>query len=228
MSRGQPLLVAEGISRSFGTREVLREMTFSLDVSEWLVLRGESGSGKSTLLRIICGLECASSGNLVIAGHQALRLCGVKPPGRSRMPKIGYAPQAADLWDFLTARENVALPLRLRGFSKADAERCADELLDEVDLLFRREQFPAELSGGEQQRVAVARALAAGPHLLILDEPTANLDDVAAGLVWEAIRKASRSGIAIIVASHSALVPAEAVTLNIPKLAGDGPEGESL
>jgi putative ABC transport system ATP-binding protein len=156
-----------------GPVEILRGVSLTVPAGQSLAIVGPSGSGKSSLLMIMAGLERATAGRVLVAGHDfsALsedRLATVR--GR----EIGIVFQSFHLVPTMTAIENVALPLELAG--RTDAFAVARALLEEVGLGHRHEHFPAQLSGGEQQRVALARAMAPRPKLLFADEPTGNLD----------------------------------------------------
>jgi len=170
------ILGAEGLARSYlsGGREitVLRDITFALEAGGFLAITGPSGSGKSTLLGLLAGLDRPTRGRVVLDGHD-LKALSEDARARVRAEKVGFVFQSFHLIPTLTARENVQVPLELRG---KDGRSRADELLERVGLGDRGHHYPAQLSGGEQQRVAVARAFAHRPRLLFADEPTGNLD----------------------------------------------------
>ena len=170
------ILSSEGLARSYlsGGREitVLRDITFALEAGGFLAITGPSGSGKSTLLGLLAGLDRPTRGRVVLDGHD-LSALSEDERARLRAEKVGFVFQSFHLIPTLTARENVQVPLELRG---KDGRARADELLERVGLGDRGHHYPAQLSGGEQQRVAVARAFAHRPRLLFADEPTGNLD----------------------------------------------------
>jgi len=149
----------------------------SLDIAplERVAVMGPSGSGKSTLLNLACGLDVPTSGTVVVGG---VELSSLDDDERTRLrrEKIGMVFQTFNLLPTLTALENVAVPLRLQGLHRKEAERRASLMLGRVGLAHRTAHRPDELSGGERQRVAIARALIFQPHLLLADEPTGNLD----------------------------------------------------
>ena len=157
-----------------GGREitVLRDTTFDLEPGAFLAITGPSGSGKSTLLGLLAGLDRPTGGRVVLDGHD---LAALTEDGRARVraEAVGFVFQSFHLIPTLTARENVQVPLELRG---EDGRARAEELLERVGLGDRGHHYPAQLSGGEQQRVAVARAFAHRPKILFADEPTGNLD----------------------------------------------------
>ncbi len=166
------------VTRSYGTGSAVRALNnISLHIgpAERVAVMGPSGSGKSTLLNLVCGLDEPTSGSVKVEG---VELSGLTDDARTRLrrEKIGMIFQTFNLLPTLTALENVALPLRLQGLSKKEAEERATEMLNRVGLTSRTIHRPDELSGGERQRVAIARALIFRPPLLLGDEPTGNLD----------------------------------------------------
>ncbi|MGE5125451.1 MAG: ABC transporter ATP-binding protein [Betaproteobacteria bacterium] len=171
-----PMLRSESLARTYvsGGREitVLRDITFELEPGGFLAITGPSGSGKSTLLGLLAGLDRPSGGRVVLDGHD-LSALSEDERARVRAEKVGFVFQSFHLIPTLTARENVQVPLELRG---RDGRARAEELLQRVGLGDRGHHYPAQLSGGEQQRVAVARAFAHSPRILFADEPTGNLD----------------------------------------------------
>ena len=172
------MVEARNVSKRYeGKRTVhaLRGVSFRVARGEMVATMGPSGSGKSTLLNIVGGLDRASEGTVLIDGADTSRLDD-DALTRLRREKIGFVFQFFNLLPTLTARENVALPLHLSGAGRREAVRRASEMLALVGLAEREEHLPDELSGGEQQRVAMARALVLGPPLVLADEPTGNLD----------------------------------------------------
>jgi putative ABC transport system ATP-binding protein len=170
------ILLSESLTRTYvsGGREitVLRDITFDLSAGGFLAITGPSGSGKSTLLGLLAGLDRPTRGRVVLDGHD-LSAMTEDQRARVRAAKVGFVFQSFHLVPTLTARENVQVPLELRG---EDGRARAEELLGRVSLADRGHHYPAQLSGGEQQRVAVARAFAHRPKILFADEPTGNLD----------------------------------------------------
>jgi len=166
------------VTKSYGAeRSVLALNNINLQIgpAERVAVMGPSGSGKSTLLNLVCGLDGPTSGSVKVEG---VELSGLSDDARTRLrrEKIGMIFQTFNLLSTLTALENVALPLRLQGLSRKEAEGAARSMLDHVGLKGRMVHRPDELSGGERQRVAIARALIFRPPLLLGDEPTGNLD----------------------------------------------------
>jgi putative ABC transport system ATP-binding protein len=171
------MLHCQSLSRTYrsGGRDivVLKDITFSLEPGGFLAILGPSGSGKTTLLGLLAGLDQPSAGEVYLDG-QELGSLNEDQRARLRGEKIGFVFQAFQLLPTLTAQENVQVPLELRG--AANAGRRARELLGRVGLSGREHHYPAQLSGGEQQRVALARGFSIGPKVLFADEPTGNLD----------------------------------------------------
>jgi putative ABC transport system ATP-binding protein len=174
--RCMSILRSESLTRTYssGGREitVVRDITFDLEAGGFLAITGPSGSGKSTLLGLLAGLDRPTRGRVVLDGHD-LSAMTEDERARVRAAKVGFVFQSFHLIPTLTARENVQVPLELRG---EDGRARASELLLRVGLEDRGHHYPAQLSGGEQQRVAVARAFAHRPRILFADEPTGNLD----------------------------------------------------
>lgn len=153
--------------------EVLKNISLSINKSEFVVIAGSSGSGKSTLLSVLSGLDTATSGSVVMAGHDITEL-SEDQLGQFRNKLTGFVFQAFHLIPSLNALENVMFPAELN--KDPDAKDKALALLDRVGLSHRQKNFPSQLSGGEQQRVAICRALINEPQIIFADEPTGNLD----------------------------------------------------
>jgi putative ABC transport system ATP-binding protein len=204
----EPVIALRDVSLTLGTRagpvEILQSLDLSVAPGESVAIVGPSGSGKTSLLMVMAGLERASSGRVEVAGHE---LGGLTEDALAlvRGANIGIVFQSFHLVPTMTALENVALPLELAG--KADAFATARALLEEVGLSHRADHFPAQLSGGEQQRVAVARALSPRPQILLADEPTGNLDgktgEHVADLLFDLQRR--RSATLVLVTHETAL-----------------------
>ena len=209
MSEGgvEPVVKLSGVTRSFeqgGVRiDVLIGVDLEIQPGEIVALLGPSGSGKSTLLQAIGLLEGGFGGTIEIGGVDASAL---PAGGRTdvRRDNIGFVYQFHHLLPDFTARENVVLPQLITGKSRAEAEARAGELLDVLGLGARLDHRPSQLSGGEQQRVAVARALANKPALVLADEPTGNLDEKTADKVLAQFLKLVRDeGSAALIATHN-------------------------
>lgn len=169
------IISAQGISKSFGTLQVLKGIDFSAERGEIVSIMGASGAGKSTLLSILGTLARPDSGSLEIDGQDVLSLKGNKLSD-FRGRRIGFVFQAHHLLPEFTAEENVVIPALIAGARMGDARKKARELLELLGVGQRTSHKPSELSGGEQQRVAIARSLINDPAVLFADEPTGNLD----------------------------------------------------
>ncbi len=173
------LLQLQGVKKSYrtgnATLEILKGVDFSLASGEWCCIFGASGSGKTTLLNLIGMLESPDAGNITLCGQPVARLSRNRA-AKFRAEKIGFVFQSYHLLPELVMRENVALAGLISGMSRRTALKKADELIEKVGLADRGTHRPSELSGGEQQRAAIARALMNDPPLLLADEPTGNLD----------------------------------------------------
>jgi ABC-type lipoprotein export system ATPase subunit len=186
----------------------LQGLDLIVERGEFIALVGASGSGKSTLMNILGGLDVPSAGRAVVAGH-VLGEMGRRKRTEYRRKVIGFVWQqtARNLLRYLTARQNVELPMLLDGVGPSERRGRADELLGRVGLADRADHLPERLSGGEQQRVAIAVALANEPAVLFADEPTGELDTATAGEVFEMLRTVNRElGVTIVVVTHDALV----------------------
>ena len=185
----------------------LDNLSFTAEAGELAVLLGPSGSGKTTLLSCLGGILSPTSGSIRLGDVDITTLKGTELD-RHRRNDVGFVFQSFNLVPSLSARENVAVPLLLRGEKKRSAFERADALLDRVGLADRAGHKPSQLSGGQQQRVAVARGLIGDPALLLADEPTANLDHVQAEAVISLLRELRSEGRVIVVSTHDArLVP---------------------
>jgi len=164
-----------GIRKSFGSLEVLKGIDLKIESGEIVSIVGPSGAGKTTLLQIMGGLDEADSGSVKVAG---IDLGGLRGTAMSRFRNrhVGFVFQFHQLFPEFTAEENVMIPALIAGLSKREARTKATELLDFLGLSPRSQHKPAELSGGEKQRVAVARALVNGPEVVLADEPSGSLD----------------------------------------------------
>jgi ABC-type lipoprotein export system ATPase subunit len=198
------------VGKSFGPAgEVVSALSWTFAPEQLHVIAGPSGSGKTTILNMIAGLEPPDAGEIWLAGE---RLDGLSPAEAARLRQriVGFVSQHSTLVEFLSARENVAFALSLRGFAEAEAETRAGRWLGWIGLSDQADRRADRLSGGEQRRVALARALAPGPRVLLADEPTAHLDRVTGRLVVRLLRDAVARGTTVIAASHDPDVVAAA------------------
>ena len=187
---------------------VLKDVSFTVAAGEVVAVTGASGSGKSTLLHAAGGLDAFDGGRILIAGTDIARLTE-KERDRLRNEKLGFVYQFHHLLPELTALENAAMPLLIRRIADAEAKRKAAELLTAVGLKERLNHLPGEMSGGERQRTAIARALIGTPACLLADEPTGNLDAETAQSVFDIlIENAHRTGSAAVIVTHDATLAA--------------------
>ncbi|MBD0847390.1 glutamine ABC transporter ATP-binding protein GlnQ [Pectobacterium versatile] len=190
----------KNVSKNFGKTQVLHNIDLTIGQGEVVVIIGPSGSGKSTLLRCINKLEEITSGELIVDG---LKVNDPRVDERLIRQEAGMVFQQFYLFPHLTALENVAFgPIRVRGASKADAEKLALELLAKVGLSERAHHYPSELSGGQQQRVAIARALAVKPKLMLFDEPTSALDPELRHEVLTVMKDLAEEGMTMVIVTH--------------------------
>lgn len=216
------MLHVDRVSKSFGSRFVLRNVSLTLEPGHYVAIMGESGVGKSTLLNLIAGLDVPDSGRVTIEGQD---LAALDDAARTRLrrARLGFVFQAFHLLPHLTIEKNIALPLALNGRGGAEARTRVDEMLEAVGLQRRRHAFPRELSGGEMQRVAIARALVHRPALVLADEPTGNLDAESAQQVLALLAaQLERDRAACILVTHSEV--AAATTQRILALTPNGIE----
>jgi lipoprotein-releasing system ATP-binding protein len=214
LNSGEPLLVAHDLHKTYliGRRilEVLRGVNLTVQRGELLALRGASGAGKSTLLHLLGGLDTPNRGEIWFAAKNLATFSRLAR-ARWRNRKVGFVFQAYHLLPELDALENVCLPARMARTPAAEAEARGRELLKRVGLGERMDHKPSELSGGEQQRVAIARSLINSPDLLLADEPTGNLDSHTGGEIIELLTALwMEKRTTLIIATHDANVAARA------------------
>ena len=208
------MLELKEVSKTYhrGPEEIqaLRRINLSVAAGEFLAISGKSGCGKSTLLHIIGGLEPPTSGRVVVDGRDLARLSDQELT-RFRRDRVGVVFQSFNLLPLLTLEENVALPRVLQGFSYPQAREEAAQWLKEVELAHRVSHKPHQVSGGEMQRAAIARALINRPAVLLADEPTGNLDSVTAAQILELFARLHRNWKqTVVLVSHAAEVAAYA------------------
>ncbi len=200
-----PLIRLEGIGKEFVTEDIhthaLRDVSLEVARGEFLAVSGPSGSGKSTLLSICGLLDQPSNGSYVLSGHDVSHL---KPGARSavRNREVGFIFQSFNLIGDLTVFENVELPLTYLWLPPAQRRDRVEAVLERVEMSSRATQMPGQLSGGGQQRVAVARAIAGEPEIILADEPTGNLNSAQADTVIAMLTELHASGSTILLVSH--------------------------
>lgn len=195
------MIVASNLTKRYpGGYEAVRDVSFEISAGQMVLIGGHSGAGKTTLVKLIASIERPTSGSLVVNGQNlsALR--------RSAIPYVrrhfGMIFQDQKLLFDRSALDNVLLPLQIAGLSRRDAVRRAQAALDKVGLLAREKANPIALSGGEQQRLAIARAVVNRPTVLLADEPTANLDVDSARDILDLFADFNRVGVTVVVATH--------------------------
>ena len=199
------ILAASAVRKTYKTEagvvEALRAVDLGVERGEFLAIMGPSGSGKTTMLNCLSGLDDIDGGSVDIDGQDLHEMSDAKR-SRHRAEKMGFIFQSFNLIPVFTAAENVELPLLLAGASPARARKRAEETLDKVGLGHRKDHRPNELSGGEQQRVTIARAIAGEPKIVWADEPTGNLDTETATSIMELLRDLHRDGLTLVLVTH--------------------------
>jgi len=194
-------LTLTSVAKSYGSEMVMKDASLTLKGGDFVAIVGPSGSGKTTLLGIMGGLEKPSSGRVEFGGED-LTAFDDRKLSEYRNRKVGFIHQMFNLIPFLTASENVMVPMVIGGKPARMASTRAMELLEFVGMTSKANMLPRQLSGGEQQRVAVARALCNGPEIILADEPTANLDEKNERVIVEYLQKLVESGKAVVLATH--------------------------
>jgi lipoprotein-releasing system ATP-binding protein len=206
-SKQDPIIHVEGLRKTYqtarGSLNLFDNLNLTIEPGEMVAIVGQSGAGKSTLLHILGALDAPSAGTVYCASTNVASL-SPRQAAAFRNREIGYVWQFHYLLPEFTALENVAMPLLARGTVKREALTVASNWLREVGLEDRGTHRPGELSGGEQQRVALARALVNNPRLLLADEPTGDLDEITAGMVFDLINRLHKShGLTSILVTHN-------------------------
>lgn len=202
----ETILKIENVGKSYkngkGKISALTDINLTLNKGESLGIIGPSGSGKTTLLNIIGGLDKPTTGKVIINGKDISKFKD-KELSMFRNKTIGFVFQFFNLQDYLKVYENVMIPMLFADIKVRDAKIKSEKLLEEVGLQKRINHYPKQLSGGEMQRVAIARSLANAPSILLADEPTANLDKKSAQKVLDIFDNISRKGVSIIMITHN-------------------------
>ncbi len=219
------MILFDKVSKRYpGGQEALSAVSFQLEAGEMAFLTGHSGAGKSSLLKLITLIERASGGQIVVNGHNLTRM------GRREIPRlrrsIGIIFQDYRLLHDRTVFDNVALPLIVGGLQRRDVERRVRAALDMVGLLSKEKRYPVTLSGGEQQRVGIARAVVHKPPLLLADEPTGNLDPELSREIMTLFQLFNQVGVSVLIATHDleliASLSYRVLTLERGRLIHDG------
>jgi len=188
------------LHKSFEKNEVLKGINEHIEKGEVVVVIGPSGSGKSTFLRCLNLLEVPTSGEIIFEGKN---ITDKKVDINKIREKMGMVFQQFNLFPHKTVLDNLTIaPIKVKGVSKADAEKKAKELLDRVGLLNKADAYPSSLSGGQKQRIAIARALAMDPDVMLFDEPTSALDPEMVGEVLNVMKELAKEGMTMIVVTH--------------------------
>ena len=208
-SNSTMMIIASNITRDFFTGGInvraLDDINLSVQKGEFLAVIGRSGSGKTTLLNVIAGLDHPTTGKIMI-NNQDISNFSDHQMTQLRRHHIGFVFQSFGLLPLMSAAENIELALRIAGNNAKQRRERTRELLELVGLENRSQHRPYELSGGEQQRVAVARAIANNPPLIIADEPTGELDSNTGQQIFTLLRKVAESGVTVITATHDPFV----------------------
>ena len=199
----------KGITKSFGSLQVLKGIDLHIGKGEVVSIVGPSGAGKTTLLQIIGTLDKPDSGQIIIDGTDVSRL-NRKKLAEFRNQRIGFVFQFHQLLPEFTALENIMIPALIGGKSRSEAKKKAEALLDFMGLADRAKHKPSELSGGEKQRVAVARALITRPELILADEPTGNLDSASSKEILQILKDMHEKGKTVILITHDNGIAAQA------------------
>lgn len=238
MNAVQPALVVKDIHKSFGSHEVLKGISLTANDGDVISIIGSSGSGKSTFLRCINLLETPNSGKVIVNGEE-IRMrstaAGLKPEDPKQVDKIrarlGMVFQGFNLWSHMTVLENIIeAPIHVLGQSKREAIDKAEMLLGKVGLSERKNYYPSHMSGGQQQRAAIARALAMDPKVMLFDEPTSALDPELVGEVLKVMRDLANEGRTMVVVTHEMAfardVSSHVMFLHQGKVEEEGPPNE--
>ena len=196
------ILTGTGLSKKYGDLAVVKNVSLSINKSEFVCLVGKSGCGKTTLLSLLSGLERPTAGQVMLDGKE-ITAATEDDLALFRRENVGFIFQSFNLIPTLSAWENVALPLFPVKMTSDDREKRALELLEKMEMGHRTEHLPSALSGGEKQRVAIARALINHPKVLFADEPTGNLDSATGDAIMEILNRLhTQEGVAILMVTH--------------------------
>jgi len=197
---------ANNLTKRYGTGDgavaAVREISLEIDEGEFVAVMGESGSGKSTLLSVLGALNTPTAGSLTVDEINVYGL-GQEQRADFRREFLGFVFQSFHLIPYLTLAENVMLPLATVKASRKEKRRMADEALARVGLAGKEGRLPSQISGGEQERVAIARAIVNEPPILLADEPTGNLDTKTSGAIMDLLGQLNREGMTIVMVTHS-------------------------
>ena len=193
----------KGLYKSFGDNRVLRGVDLQVARGENVVVLGRSGTGKSVLIKIICGLLTQDEGSVIVLGEDVKNISNRKL--EELRLKVGFSFQLSALYDSMTVKENIAFPLKrnFKHLSKKEVNARIDDVLNAVSLLKTKDQYPAELSGGQKKRIGIARTLVLRPEIMLYDEPTAGLDPISSIEINSLIRNITEKfGVSSIIITH--------------------------
>ncbi|MCD9097909.1 LPS export ABC transporter ATP-binding protein [Luteimonas fraxinea] len=194
------MLVAEGLRKSYKQREVVKEFGLTLESGEVVGLLGPNGAGKTTCFYMIVGLVPADAGRIVLDGHDIT----AEPMYTRAKRGVGYLPQEPSVFRKLSVADNIMLVLELReDLDKAGRQKTLADLMDELQITHVADQAGASLSGGERRRVEIARALAANPRMMLLDEPFAGVDPISVGEIQRIVTHLKERGIGVLITDHN-------------------------
>ncbi|MEK7563821.1 MAG: ATP-binding cassette domain-containing protein [Patescibacteria group bacterium] len=194
------MILLKGVTKTFGTTTVLRDVTVKIDPGEFVCITGKSGAGKSTLLHLLTGAEAVTKGSVEVDSVDLRKV--PTPVMQLYRRRIGIVFQDYKLISHMTVAENIAFPLEVCGIPDAEIDRRVHQLLKDLDLSRHASSLPAALSGGEQARVAIGRAIVHKPMILLADEPTGNLDHEGSKNILEIFKKIHENGTTVIIATH--------------------------
>jgi len=228
-----PLIRLDHISKTYGDRIALSDVSLSFEPGEWVFVLGPSGAGKSTLLRVIAMAEKPSSGRVEVDPGDDVPGRGRRVSSRKMRKLVGVLGQEFRLLADRTVYENIALACQITGiWDRSEIRERVNPLLDQMGIRGKEALFPNDLSAGEKQRVALARAMARHPRILVADEPTGNLDPVAAGQIFSLLRDVNARGALVLVATHAEdwvrRYPGRSIRLERGILRSDSIEGDPV